>query len=48
MAGHISFLEGSHMNYNNLHELINRYDEKIDVLYGTDHYELCMWEAVKN
>ena len=28
------------MNYDNLHELINRYEEKIDVLYGTEHYEL--------
>ena len=35
------------MNYNNLHELINRYEEKIDILYGTEHHELFKWEAVK-
>ena len=35
------------MNYDNLHELINRYEEKIDILYGTEHYELFKWEAFK-
>ena len=35
------------LNYDNLHELINRYEEKIDKLYGTEHYELFKWEAVK-
>lgn len=35
------------MNYDNLHELINRYESKIDLLYGTEHYELFKWEAFK-
>ena len=35
------------MNYTNLHELINRYESNIDMLYGTEHYELFKWEAVK-
>lgn len=35
------------MNYENLHELINRYEQNIDDLYGTEHYELFKWEAVK-
>ena len=35
------------MNYENLHELINRYEQNIDYLYGTEHYELFKWEAVK-
>ena len=35
------------MNLENLHEIINRYEEKIDVLYGPEHNELFKWEAVK-
>ena len=35
------------MNYDNLHELINRYESNIDMLYGSEHYELFKWEAVK-
>ena len=35
------------MNFDNLHELINRYEAKIDLLYGKEHYELFKWCAVK-
>ena len=35
------------MNYDNLHELIDRYENKINLLYGTEHYELFKWEAFK-
>ena len=34
------------MNKNNLHELINRYEEKLDFFY-IDHEELFKWKAVK-
>lgn len=35
------------MNKDNLHELINRYESNIDKIYGTEHYELFKWCAVK-
>ena len=35
------------MNLDDLHELINRYEAKIDKLYGTDHYELFKWRATR-
>lgn len=35
------------MNLDNLHELINRYEEDIDNIYGEEHYELFKWEAMK-
>ena len=35
------------MNLDNLHELINRYEAKIDLLYGKEHDELFKWCAVK-
>ncbi len=34
------------MNMNNLHELINRYEEQLDYFY-VDHEELFKWKAVK-
>ena len=36
--------EYDHMNYDNLHELVSRYEEKTDILDGTDHYELFKWK----
>ena len=35
------------MNYDNLHELINRYEEKLDLIYGEEHDELFKWMAMK-
>lgn len=35
------------MNKDNLHELINRYEANIDMLYGEEHYELFKWQAMK-
>lgn len=35
------------MNKDNLHELINRYEAKLDKLYGEEHYELFKWRAMK-
>ena len=35
------------MNLDNLHELINRYEEDIDNIYGPEHYELFKWKALK-
>ena len=35
------------MNLDNLHELIDRYESRIDKLYGTEHYELFKWQAMK-
>ena len=35
------------MNLDNLHELINRYEQNIDILYGEEHDELFKWRAVK-
>lgn len=35
------------MNSDNLHELINRYEAKMDLLYGEEHFELFKWCAVK-
>lgn len=34
------------MNMNNLHELINRYEEQLDYFY-VDHEELFKWKAIK-
>lgn len=35
------------MNYDKLHELINRYEAELDTLYGPEHGELFKWRAVK-
>ncbi len=35
------------MNVVNLHELINRYEENIDVIYNDEHDELFKWKAMK-
>lgn len=35
------------MNMENLHELINRYEENMDLFYNDDHDELFKWEALK-
>ena len=35
------------MNLDNLHELINRYEQNIDILHGEEHDELFKWRAVK-
>ena len=35
------------VNIDNLHELINRYEENLDRLYRTESYELFKWEAIK-
>ena len=35
------------MNIENLHELINRYEEHIDTIYNEDHDELFKWKAMK-
>lgn len=35
------------MNNNNLHELINRYESNIDMLYNDEHDELFKWRALK-
>lgn len=35
------------MNYENLHELINRYESNIDMLYNNEHDELFKWRALK-
>ncbi len=35
------------MNYDNLHELINRYESNIDMLYNEEHDELFKWRAFK-
>ena len=35
------------MNYDNLHELINRYGAKIDLLYNEENDELFKWKALK-
>lgn len=35
------------MNYENLHELINRYEAEIDRLYNEKHDELFKWRATK-
>lgn len=35
------------MNMENLHELINRYEEKLNVFYNDEHDELFKWEALK-
>ena len=34
------------MNLENLHELIQRYENSIDWLYGTEHDELFKWRAM--
>ena len=35
------------MNLDNLHELINRYEDNIDMLYNNIHNELFKWKAMK-
>lgn len=35
------------MNRENLNELIIQYEDNIDRLYGSDHYELFKWQAMK-
>ena len=35
------------MNLKNLHELINKYESKMELLYGPDHDELFKWSALK-
>ena len=35
------------MNTENLHELINRYEDHIDMIYNTEHDELFKWKAMK-
>lgn len=35
------------MNKENLHELINRYEESIDTIYNEEHDELFKWKAMK-
>lgn len=35
------------MNLDNLHELINRYEENLDKIYDAEHDELFKWRAVK-
>lgn len=35
------------MNYENLHELINRYETELDLLYGEKHDELFKWRATQ-
>ncbi len=35
------------MNTENLHELINRYEEHIDTIYNEEHDELFKWKAMK-
>ena len=34
------------MNYDNLHELINRYEANLDMLYNEEHDELFKWRAL--
>ncbi len=34
------------MNLENLHELIQRYENSIDWIYGTEHDELFKWRAM--
>ena len=35
------------MNYDNIHELINRYESEIDTLYNREHDEVFKWRALK-
>ena len=35
------------MNYENLHELINRYEQNIDIFNNSEHEEIFKWEAVQ-
>ena len=35
------------MNTDNLHELINRYEEHIDTIYSAEHDELFKWKSLK-
>ena len=35
------------MNLNNLHELINKYESGLSWIYGTEHFELFKWQALK-
>ena len=40
-------MEAIIMNMENLHELINRYEANIDMLYNEEHDELFKWRAIK-
>ena len=35
------------MNLDNLHELINRYENNLNLIYGSEHFELFKWRAMK-
>lgn len=35
------------MNFNNLHEIINRYEENFDMVNNKDHDEIFKWKAIK-
>lgn len=35
------------MNIDNLHEVINRYEENLDIIYDDEHDELFKWRAIK-
>ena len=35
------------MNTENLHELINRYEDNLDMLYSSEHDEIFKWKAMK-
>lgn len=35
------------LNTDNLHELINRYEENLDKIYNAEHDELFKWRAMK-
>lgn len=36
------------MNKENLHELINRYEDNIGLIYGDEHDELFKWRAMNH
>jgi hypothetical protein len=42
-----AILEGIYMNKENLHELINRYEDNIEMIYNDEHDELFKWKAMK-
>lgn len=35
------------MNKDNLHQLINEYEDHLDTIYGNTHDELFKWRAMK-
>jgi len=39
--------ENKTVNLDNLHELINRYEENLDTIYNDDHDELFKWRGIK-